>query len=211
MKSITSLRSGKRKKNRVNVFLDGRFAFSLQAEVLVQEGLQVGQELSTNRIDALAKSDDFQRCMNVAIRYLSYRPRSKSEIRIKLQQRGFDSQSIESTLLKLRKQGLVDDMNFVQFWKDTRQSFSPRSQRLTKLELKQKGVDKDIIDRIVGDLDDNDSAYRAAVNKTRSLSLSDSQLFRRRLGEYLKRRGFDYQVINHTIERILQESGTGSG
>ena len=211
MKSITSLRSGKRQRNRVNVFLDGRFAFSLQAEAIVKEGLQVGQELSTSRIDALSKSDDFQRCLEAAIRYLSYRPRSEPETRAKLQQRGFDSQSIESALLKLRKQGLVDDMLFGQFWKDTRQSFSPRSQRLTKLELRQKGVDKDIIDRIVGDLDDNDSAYRAAVSKARSLSLSDSQLFRRRMGEYLRRRGFDYQVINHTVERILQEHGTGSG
>ena len=211
MKKITDLRIGRSRGKRVNVFLDDRFAFSLNAEATAKEGLRVGQELSANRIEALAKSDQFQRCLDAAIRYLSYRPRSESEIRKKLQQRGFDSHSIESVLVKLRKQGLVDDLMFVQFWKDNRQSFSPRSQRLTKLELRQKGVANEIIDRIVDEVDDNDSAYRAAISKARRLSLSDRQVFCRRMGEYLRRRGFDYQVINHTVERIWQECGSNSG
>ena len=210
MKKITDLRIGRSRGKRVNVFLDGRFAFSLQAEATAKEGLRVGQELSVSQVEALARSDQFQRCLDAAIRYLSYRPRSESEIRKKLQQRGFDSHSIESVLVKLRKQGLVDDMMFVQFWKDNRQSFSPRSQRLTKLELRQKGVANEIIDRIVDEVDDNDSAYRAALSKTRRLALSDYQVFRRRLGEYLRRRGFDYEVINHTVERIWQECGSSS-
>ena len=210
MKKITDLRTGRSRGKRVNVFLDGKFAFSLQAEATAKEGLRVGQELSASQVESLARSDQFQRCLDAAIRYLSYRPRSESEIRKKLQQRGFDSHSIESVLVKLRKQGLVDDMMFVQFWKDNRQSFSPRSQRLTKLELRQKGVADEIIDRVVDRVDDNTSAYRAALSKTRRLALSDYQVFRRRLGEYLRRRGFDYEVINHTVERIWQECGSSS-
>ena len=211
MKKITDLRIGRSRGKRVNVFLDDRFAFSLNAEATAKEGLRVGQELSASQVESLARSDQLQRCLDAAIRYLSYRPRSESEIRKKLQQRGFDSHSIESVLVKLRKQGLVDDLMFVQFWKDNRQSFSPRSQRLTKLELRQKGVANEIIDGIVNEVDDNDSAYRAAISKARRLSLSDRQVFRRRMGEYLRRRGFDYQVINHTVERIWQECGSSSG
>jgi regulatory protein len=98
-------------------------------------------------------------------------------------------------------------MAFAQFWRDNRQSFSPRSQWLTKLELRRKGVAADIIDQVVDTVDNADSAYRAALSKARSLSQSDYQSFRRRLGEYLKRRGFGYGVINHTVERIWQEQG----
>jgi len=54
-------------------------------------------------------------------------------------------------------------------------------------------------------VDDDESAYQAALRKARNLPLSDYQSFRRRLGEYLKRRGFGYGVINHTVERIWQE------
>jgi len=207
MSKITALRVGRGRGKRVNVFLDGKFAFSLEAEVAVKEGLQGGQELSAGQIEALARSDHFHRCLNVAARYLSYRPRSEFELRKRLLQRGFNGDSIEAVLTKLKEQGLVDDMTFAQFWKDNRESFNPRSQWLTKSELRQKGVAGDIIDQVVDTIDDEDSAYRAAQSKVHNLPLSDYQLFQRRLGEYLKRRGFGYRVINHTVERLWQEQG----
>ena len=211
MGKITALCIGRRQRKRVNVSLDGWFAFSLEAEVAIKEGLQVGQELSGSQIEALARSDHFHRCLNAANHYLSYRPRSESELRERLHQRGFNGDSVEVVLAKLKEQGLVDDMAFAQFWKGNRESFSPRSQWLTKLELRQKGVANNIIDQIADTIDDEDSAYRAALSKARSLSLSDYQSFRRRLGDYLKRRGFGYGVINHTVERLWQELGSGSG
>ena len=210
MRKITALRVGRERRKRVNVSLDGRFAFSLEAEVAIKEGLQVGQELSTSQIEALARSDHYQRCLNATAHYLSYRPRSEFELRERLHQRGFDGDSVEAVLAKLKEQGLVDDTAFAQFWKDNRESFSPRSQWLTKLELRRKGVANNIIDQIADTIDDEDSAYRAALSKARSLPLSDYQSFRRRLGDYLKRRGFGYGVINHTIERLWSELESGS-
>jgi len=207
MSKITAIRIGRRRGKRVNVFLDGGFAFSLEAEVAIREGLEVGQELSANQIEALARSDCFHRCLNTAAHYLGYRPRSEFELRERLQRRGFDGDNVDAVLSKLKEQGLVDDTAFAQFWRDNRQSFSPRSQWLTKVELRQKGVAADIIDQVVDAVDNTDSAYRAALSKARSLSQSDYQSFRRRLGEYLKRRGFGYGVINHTVEQIWQEQG----
>lgn len=204
MKKVTAIREGRRGK-RVNVFLDGKFAFSLETEVAVREGLGVGQELSEGDIEALTGADLFQRCLNAALRYLGYRPRSEAELRQRLRRRGFNGGNVEATLDKLKEQGLVNDLAFAEFWKDTRQSFSPRSQWLTRAELRQKGVAEDIIDRVVADVDDEDSAYRAAASKARSLPKTDYQSFRRRLGEYLKRRGFGYGVINHTVQQVWQE------
>ena len=186
---------------------DGKFTFSLEAEVAVKEGLQVGQELSANQVGAIARLDHFHRCFNVAVRYLSYRPRSVFELRERLRQRSFDGDKVEAVLTKLKEQGLVDDMAFAQFWRDNRESFNPRSRWLTKLELRRKGVANDIIDQVVDTIDDDDSAYRAAQRKARNLPLSDYRLFQRRLGEYLKRHGFGYRVIYHTVERLWQEKG----
>jgi len=208
MSKITALRIGRGRGKRVNVFLDGRFVLSLESEVVVKEGLQVGQELSTAQVEMLSGSDRRQRCLNAAYRYLSYRPRSESEVRERLQRRGFDGDCTEAVMAKLREQGLVDDVAFARFWKENRESFSPRSQRLTRLELKRKGVVSDVIDRVVDAVDDGDSAYRAALDRVRRLPLSDYQSFRRRLGEYLKRRGFGYEVINHTVDRVWQEQGS---
>ena len=209
MGEISALRIGKGRRKRVNVFLDGKFAFSLEAEVAIKESLKIGQELSGSQVGMLARSDSFHRCFNAASRYLSYRPRSEFEIRERLRQRGFNSDSIEPVIDKLKEQGLLDDVAFAQFWKDNRETFSPRSQWLTKRELRQKGVAGDVVDRVVTTLDDESSAYRAALNKARSLPSSDYQIFRRRLGEYLKRRGFGYGVIKPTVERLWNKHGKG--
>ena len=207
MNKITAIQIGKSRGKRVNVSLDGRFAFSLAAEVVLKEGLRVGQELSAADVEALAGSDHFHRCLNAALYCLSYRPRSEFELKERLHRRGFDGDSVGAVLARLREQGLVDDMAFAQFWKDNRESFSPRSQRLTSLELRRRGVAEETIAQVVGVIDDDDSAYRAALSKARSLSLSDYQSFRQRLAGYLKRRGFSYGVINHTVERVWQKQG----
>ena len=89
MSKITALRTGRNRGKRVNIFLDGKFAFSLEAEVAAKEGLQVEQILSPDKIEALSKSDYFQRCFNAALHYLSYRPRSEAELRERLHRHGF--------------------------------------------------------------------------------------------------------------------------
>ena len=208
MGKITALHTGRRREKRINVFLDEKFAFSLQGEVAIKEGLSVGQELSGEQVKALTSSDQFQHCFNAATRYLSYRPRSESEVRGKLQRRGFSASTIEAALTKLKEHGLVDDIAFAEFWQDNRKAFSPRSQWLTKLELRQKGVNGKIIDDVVTTINDNESAYQAALSKAQRLPLSDYRGFRHRLGEYLKRRGFSYEVINNITERMWQELGS---
>ncbi len=211
MKKITAIRSGRGRQKRLNISLDGKFAFSLAVEVAVKECLAVGQELNARQIEAITKANQFHRCSNAAFHYLDYRPRSESELKGRLHRRGFDDNVIDAVITKLKEQGLVDDMAFAQFWKENRQSFNPRSQRLTKVELRQKGVASDIIDRVVDVADDDDSAFRAAQDKARRLYLSDYRNFRNRLGEYLKRRGFDYGVINRVVERLWQERGERFG
>jgi regulatory protein len=205
MSKITRLTAGKSREKRVNVHLDGKYAFSLLAEVVLKEGLRVGQELSDEQIEDLTGVDRYQRCLNAAIRFLGYRPRSEAEIKQRLQKHGFDGKLTDKALARLKEQGLVDDTAFARFWIDNRESFSPRSRRLTKLELQRKGLGNDIIEQVVGEVDDNDSAYRAALSKARRLSPSDYQVFRRRLGEHLGRRGFGYDVIKDTVERVWKE------
>jgi regulatory protein len=210
MSRITGMAKKGRGK-RVNIFLDGEPAFSLLAEVAVREGLQVGQELSAGRVEALARADRYHSGLDAALRYLGYRPRSEAELSHRLRQRGFDDDSIKQVVAKLKEQGLLDDAAFARFWKENRESFRPRSRHLTRLELRRKGLADSIIEPIVAGLDDRESAYRAALSKARRLSPADYGVFRRRLGEYLRRRGFGYEVINDTIRKIWQECGSPGG
>ena len=208
MSKISGLVKGKGRDKKIRVYLDGEYSCTLLAEIVLKEGLWVGMELTAGQVEALTGADHFQRCLNAALRYLGCRPRSEVEIRQRLQRRGYDSACTEKALSRLKELGLVDDTAFARFWKENRESFSPRSRRLTALELRRKGLDRDIIEKVICEIDDSQSAYRAALGKARRLSLSDNADFRRRLAGYLVRRGFGYDVINETVKKIWQESGS---
>ncbi len=106
---------------------------------------------------------------------------------------------------KLKQLELLDDTAFAEFWKENRNSFRPRSQRMLKMELRRKGVESEVIQEVVEDIDDADNAYRAAMSKARTLPVADYQIFRQRLGGYLQRRGFNYGVINNVVKKAWQE------
>jgi regulatory protein len=204
---ITAITTGRSREKKLKITMEDGPTLSLLADVALQQGLTVGQELSASQVQQLAADDRRQRCYNAAVRFLGYRPRSQAEIRQRLARHGYDSQSIDSTLARLKRQGLVDDAAFARFWKESRQSFSPRSRRLTGLELRRKGLDNHTIESVLGDVDDAEAAYRAAQGKARRMSATDYDEFRRRLGDYLRRRGFDYDVINKTVMRVWEERG----
>jgi regulatory protein len=205
MGKITALKTNKRTDKQVNLYLDGKFAVKLDTELAVKKGLKVGEEITDGRIKELTEDVGLARGLNLAYRFLSYRPRSEAEMKDRLHRRGFEDSKIEIIINKLKEQNLLDDTAFAQFWKENRDTFRPRSQRLTRLELKKKGVADEIIKEVTHDSDDMQSAYQAALHKAQHLPNQDYEVFRRRLGDYLKRRGFGYTVISQTVKRLWQE------
>jgi len=206
MKTITAIETQKRGRERVSIFLDGRFAFSVGRGVVEEHGLHHGQVLSDSRVEELAAADLFGKCLNAALRLLSYRPRSEAEIRTRLSRR-FDRETIEGVILQLRERQMIDDVAFAAFWREARDSFSPRGRLLLKVELRNKGIDPELIDKVLDGIDDEESAYRAAQKRGRTLAKEDYETFRRKLGAFLRRRGFSYGVVNRTTERLWQELG----
>ena len=209
MGNITALRLNSRKK-QVDVFIDGLYSFTLTDELAVNNHLQIGRELSEKQIEELREADLFHTCMDAAVHYLGYRPRSEKEVRQRLRRRQFDRSAIEEVILKLKAKHLIDDAAFSEYWRDNRLSFSPRSARLVKVELRQKGVAAETADEIVKDVDDEKSAYEAGLKKARRLVALQYQDFHNSLYEYLRRRGFNHEVISLSIQRLWQEKESGS-
>ena len=147
----------------------------------------------------------FQRCLDIAYHYLTYRPRSEAEIKQHLHQHGFDGNVMEKTIAKLKEQNLVDDLAFAQFWKDNRLSFRPKSKRLIQRELRNKKVAAEIVKLVTRDLDDEDNAYKLGCGRMHVLAHLDYPDFHRRLSSYLSYRGFSYEVIRRTMARLWLE------
>ena len=205
MSKVTGLKKGKSWGKRINVYLDGKLAIGVLPEVALKENLKIGQELGEKALEDLAKVDLRQRCFNAAARFLSYRPRSESEIKQRLLRHGYDEETIERTLARLKDLGLADDAEFARFWIENREAFRPRSRRMAKMELKRKGLETDVIEQAVSILDDRESAYRAAVSRAQKFTADDYREFRRRLGGYLGRRGYNYGIIKEVTEKVWQE------
>lgn len=206
MTKITAIESQKRDPNRVNIHLDGEYAFSLSR--IVAAWLKVGQELSEEKIASLKAEDARERALQQAMLFLSYRARSESEIRQNLRKHEIPEEIIEQTLKRLRANRLADDNQFARMWVENRNTFRPRSRRALTIELRQKGIQEDAAQSALADVDEEALAYSAGLKKARRLEVLEWNEFRKKLSEFLARRGFPYSVIAPVVSRIWNETHT---
>jgi regulatory protein len=205
-RTISALKVQKRNPRRVNVYLDGEFAFGLERTAAAW--LKIGQELNDEKIARLQSDDEVENAYQQALRLLSYRPRAEAEVRKKLEQRGVAEAKILEVLERLRNSGLIDDARFARDWADNRSEFRPRSRRALTLEMHQHGLDDQSISQAIADLDDDLLAYQAALKHSRKLSGLEWQIFRQKMTGFLARRGFRYDVIAPVVKRIWDENHT---
>ena len=104
----------------------------------------------------------------------------------------------------------MDDAKFARLWRDSRDTLKPRSAWEVKRELIAKGVDSSLAGEVVGDVDDEQNAYRAGLQQAQKLDRADFATFHRRLWGYLRRRGFSDSVCRHTINRLWEETDSPS-
>ncbi len=204
MAQITAIEPQTRNPNRVNIHLDGVYAFSLTR--IVAAWLKVGQELSEEKTNALQAEDTRERAYQQALIFLSYRARSESEIRQNLRKHEFPDEAIEQTLRRLRENRLADDHQFAHAWVENRNTFRPRSRRALQMELRQKGLSDEAAHSALAGLDEEALAYEAGLKKARRLEALEWNEFRKKLSEFLARRGFPYSVITSVVSRIWNEA-----
>jgi len=203
MKKITALVAQKRNPNRVNIYLDGEYAFGVARIVAVW--LRVGLELDEKKIEQLQAEDTHERAFQQAMLFLSYRARSESEIRQNLRKHEIPESVIDLTLERLRQNGLANDNEFAQAWVENRSTFRPRSRRMLALELRQKGLNDEDMHSALQNVDDGPLAYEAAKKRAARFKDLEWSEFRKKLSEFLARRGFSYAVIAPVISRIWNE------
>lgn len=152
-------------------------------------------------------SDDYARAMQVALRYLSFRPRSVAEVRRRVG-RDFPQPAVEQTLTSLQRYGYLDDAEFAVRWRDSRERRRPKGAFLLRRELRAKGIAEAVIDEALADMDEDGNAYRAGQRQAQRwldgppLPYAD---FRRKMGDYLRRRGFPGAIAHRTATRFWQE------
>ena len=203
MAIITAITAQRRDMERVNLFLDGEFVCGLP--LVVADGLRVGQSLSADGLAHLQEEAAWQAAKEVAMKQLSYRPRSSAEITRKLQQKGFSPEQIERTLGWLGQQTWLDDEAFAAYWVEQRTTFRPRSRVMIRHELREKGVAEEEISSALAEVDEQENARRAVMSKLERWRGLDYGQFCQKLGRYLQGRGFSWEVIRPLCPELWQQ------
>ncbi len=164
--------------------------------------------------DSLSK--DFEKFYNYALRFLSYRPRSEKEVRdrlkIKYQKLNIKDFSliIDKIIQKLKEYNFINDLEFAKKWIGERMRLKPRSLRLIKIELRRKGISKEIVESILHDSqlmiqNDLEQARKLAEKRIGRLgSLTKDKIYEK-LGRYLASKGFNWDTIKKSIDEILSK------
>lgn len=207
-KTITRIEAQKRNPRRRSVFIDGKFAFGVDEEVVSKLGLEKGEEVTEKKINEILLQKSENEAKEIALRFLSFRRRTQKEVRDKLRQKGFDGRIIQSTIGKLKRYDLINDTEFAVAWVKDRLTHRPRGRRLLRQELWKKGIRKEIIDRVTDQLcqDENKSALEVLEKANRRYKNLEPQVARRRMLGLLVRRGFSYETARDALAAAAPSS-----
>ncbi len=199
---ITALQVQKRDKERVNVFIDGEFAFGLN--LMDAARLRKGQVLAEDEIAVLRNEDAIVKAVNTAAHFLSYRPRSEQEVRRNLTEKETPEDVVDLAVGRLTTLGYLDDAAFARYWVDNRNQFKPLSHRALRQELRQKGIADGLISEALGDQDESELAYAAATTQLRKLRNRTEREFKTKIINFLQRRGFSYSTTQAVVVRLIE-------
>jgi regulatory protein len=151
-------------------------------------------------------SDDYEKFLGRALRYLGYRPRSEKEMRDYLGKKKVDQSITERIIANLKEHKFINDEEFAQMWVNSRTNYKPRSTRIIKMELKQKGISDDVIEETMDkkseEVSDFDMALDLAQRKLKRLEKEEPQKRKEKLAGFLGRKGFGWDVIKEVIIKL---------
>lgn len=195
---VTALKAQVKNPERVSVFIDGAYSFSLNHAQLLEQKLRVGLELDALRLAELKQASDFGKAYERALNFVTIRPRSELELHQYGRRKQWAPETTQAVVAKLKTRRYVDDARFAHAWVEGRRLTKATSARKLQLELKQKGVADVIIREVLADSAHTDSdALQRLIAKKRKLSRyqNDPQ----KLMQYLARQGFGFDDIKAAL------------
>ena len=209
MATITAIEIQKKRQDRLNIDLDGEYAFGIAA--ILAAGLKIGASLDPERIAALQARDAEEQAFQSALRLIGLRQRSEAELRTYLRKHKTPEDVVEHTLARLREHRHADDAAFARSWVENRSTFRPRGRRALTWELRRKGVPNEVAETALVEIDETALAYQAGIKKARQISLCDWPAFRMKVSAYLARRGFPSAIVASTVSQLWSETHPGQG
>lgn len=208
---ITKIERQKKHPSRASVFIDDAFAFGINIEVLARFSLHVGAELNKETVDTILNTEDEDGAKQKALRFLAIRPRSIKEMRDYLSRKEYSPPIVANVIAKLESLKMLDDLSFARMVCRDALAKKPVGEKLLRQGLFKKGVPKAITEEVIGEFFTSESELSTALiaaEKQRdrvlrsSKKIDDAQM-RRKILEFLMRRGFDFETAMNATKHIF--------
>ena len=193
--------------NRVNIFIDNKFAFGLTDELRFKYSLNINDIIDEDFIDKILKSEEQMKVTSYALNLLSYRQRSEKEILDALKRKGYKDVFIEHTIHYLKTNNYIDDVSFSTSFIRDKINLNGYGSKRIGYELYNKGVSKEIIESCL-EIDSEDEYNKALLlgsKKINSYKEENRNTTYRKLGGYLQRKGYSYDIVSKVLRELLKD------
>ncbi|MEH7126406.1 recombination regulator RecX [Bacillus sp. JJ1503] len=210
MPIITKISVQEKNKDRYNIFLDEKYAFSVDEDVIIKHSLKKGMELDEFSISEIAYQDDIRKAYNRAIQYLSKRMRSEKEIRQYLAEKDVDEMIIREVIHKLYEYQFLDDKEYAIAFVRTSMNTTDKGSRIIRGELREKGITEDLIDLAMKEYSyekEFEAAKKLCEKFVQKNSRDSSRVMRQKLEQMLYRKGYSMEMIQAAITETDMDKG----
>ncbi len=202
------------KKNAKNVVVrfDNDDVLILSADVFFKSGLKKNDEISDDRFSFLVKENKLFHIKQRAFGYLSRRQHSTSEIRIKLRQKGYESELITEILEDLIKNNYLHDLDFARLYTEEKKKTKLWGRNKIKSELIKKGIKSDIIKEVISEFLNEDIEYDNALITARKKynllkpRVADKNSLKQKLISFLNGRGYNYEIAGKVCDELINDN-----
>lgn len=205
---VAEVRDVPRGRQRLIILDDGR-EFLFSEEACERRHVVVGSEADAVLFSELEAAEQRVLAHDAALRLLSHRARSETEMRRRLAMRGIEPGAIDDEIERLQRAGLLDDEKFARAWVEDRKRIAPRGRRMLRYELLGRGIEPDSVELVTRDIDDRETAVELARARARKTSTVDFDTFFSKVGGFLRRRGFDYEIAADATRIAWDETRPG--
>ena len=201
---ITKIRWSQRKKDRVLIDIDGAFGLSISADLLLKEGLKVGDEISEERIETIGQYGRSEAARDKALNYLSYRPHSQKELGEKLKRAGFSEDQADEAIRFANERAYQSDEEYANAM--VRHLISKKySNRRILQELAFKGIESELAKTALAPyIDEEERIFACMQKKTKTGGIKNKEE-KNKLVQSLLRMGYAYDVIASALPQIAED------
>ena len=202
---ITKISTQKNNNERFNIYVNDVYTCAVDADVLVKFNIQKGKEITKLELSEITFADECQKAFNSAVVYLSYRMRSEGEIRSYLKKKEWEPIVIDEVISRLNRQGYIDDQEFANAFVRTQVSAGKKGPRTIMQELKQIGVQEDIINEALEFFPEEkqvEIAFRLAEKVIKQQKKLSERILKQKIEQTLMIKGFAYSIISIVMEEV---------